>query len=281
MNKFKFPMKATSKVAKSIVLKNAMSEVVKRKSGLLTVGNIVFAGFAIGAMYKASGTVNDLLEKFKEGKKVAGDDADAKKTLYAFYAKELAKAIWPVAAFYAGSIICSIAEYKDNKDKAKTIAALTAAAGVAETTISAYHDFKEEAVKELGKEKVEEIENRAIVEKAKNSEVRNPVTIQEGQTLFIDPFTFREFSCNKTRIEDISESFRTTLNYEEEVPLPKWYEKIGLTSPDWAEYAVIANPEHTWFNISVGLFDDGEHSVYIPKFEIYTHDRNGALVLIG
>lgn len=287
------------RAARKTFLNNVGTFFVRNKSLVLTGTVIGLNSAELYFMYKSVDEVKDILSKFKAAKEVAGDDKEAIRALYKPTMIKLTKALAPVMACYIGITVCVIVEHKDIKRKDKTIETLTAAYGVAQTAIASYKDFKEEAVKELGEEKVKDIENTAIVNKAVEEDKNKKATglnedfvAQDGYLAYIDPFTHRLFHCSTALMDLIESDIDKALNNPEcveggdstcdgepYIPLTYWYDKIKeIDAPEWSMRAVIMKDSGSHFYISTDTFDTHDPKygpVYIPKFRIYTINDNG------
>lgn len=129
---------------------------LSNESTILAAGSIVTSG---GAIVLAAKNSHYILDTISEGKEILAKNSDPKlrKQIYLDILKELAPKVAQIVGLYAVSIICTILNKKHSDKK---IADLTATAGIAQSALLQYQLWKKEAEKELGEERVTEVNTK-------------------------------------------------------------------------------------------------------------------------
>lgn len=157
-------------ISKKHLLKNffgGVSRIVlEHKGTVLTGSTIVCNALGIAVTYRNSPKIHAIIEQYHRNVSCLDKNMDLYEQYKKQYLKDALAAIAPLIApiifFFAGSTVSAIVNQKQNEAK---IATLTAALSLAQSTISEYDLFKEEAKKELGEEKFQQIEKEVIQKK--------------------------------------------------------------------------------------------------------------------
>lgn len=177
--------------------------VLEHKGTLLTGSTIFFNAAGIAITYKNSPEIHDVIYTTK--KKIAsldpadGNYEDLKKQIYQEGFRKLVPLVTPIILFFAGSTTAAIVNQKQNEAK---IATLTAALSLAQSTISEYDLFKEEARKELGEEKFNKLQDEVTQKRVEELTVDqfDGVKVNPGDYLCCIPDFNLFFSGTKDRM---------------------------------------------------------------------------------
>lgn len=163
---------------------------------------------------------------------------DDKKEATKAYFKRVVPLYIPVAILEAGSVVCLVKSYDIN---AKRLAAATA---LAEVSMETLRIFKDKAKKELGEEKVKEIEQEVIEEQNKVDEKRrdNPDISSKNSDVvwFRDSITKQEFVSTINNVTRANLKLVERMSYEYEISVNEWMDilKDYTFNADDGEYQV-------------------------------------------
>ncbi len=126
---------------------------LNNESTILAVGSIAASG---GAIVLATKNSRYILDTIADGREILAKNSDPKlrKQIYLDILKELAPKVGPIVGLYAVSVTCTILNKKHSDKK---IAELTSAVGLTQNALLQYQLWKKEAEKELGEERVSEV----------------------------------------------------------------------------------------------------------------------------
>lgn len=139
--------------------------VLEHKGTFLTGATITCNAAGIAVTYRNSPKIHEIIAQYHRNVECLDKNMELYDKYKSEYMKDALVQVLPLVApiiiFFAGSTTAAIVNQKQNEAK---IATLTAALSMAQSTISEYNLFKEEAKKELGEEKFNEIE-KTVAEK--------------------------------------------------------------------------------------------------------------------
>lgn len=181
-------------ISKKHFLKHAWKAVstyvVQHRGAFLTGTSIVLNLSGIAVTYRNSPKIHEIIDQCKRNISCL----DPNMELYEDYKKQYFKEallkviplVSPIIIFFGLSTAASIVNEKKNE---ATIATLSAALSVAQSSISEYSLFKEEAKEALGEEKFNEIQNKVVEEKIDQIPVSSyeNVHIKPGEELCCIP----------------------------------------------------------------------------------------------
>lgn len=242
------------------LVKNAVGTVSKmvleHKGTILTGITISSNAAGIVMTYKNSPLIHEII--FQTRKQIGCLSPDdplyevKKKDAYRGGLKQIIPLVAPIIFFFTVSTAAAIVNQKQNEAKIST---LTAALSMAQSTIAEADLFKEEATKELGQEKVQQIEKD--IEKKQLDEARKNSMlpfVNENEFLCLIPSFGYVFSCTPDRMENamikvnqvIEDNGMHGKSYGRESEngneLVSWYDifnEIGVNNiPDYADNLV-------------------------------------------
>lgn len=257
------------------LLKGAVNFYAAHSSAINTTGVIGLNLAALGFTIKNSNKITDILVGYRMDLQMLDPEGEgfkeAKHALIIATLKALAPQIAPIALCEVGSIIFAIQEHKRFKENEKTIATLTASLGVAQTALESYKDFKSEAVKELGEEKVKEIEKTSRTEEMKARIDEDHVFLKPGDCYVQDPLTLKVFSYNKEKLNLLADAINKALETDNKACIQDyWYDKIGLEAPAYMKnYYFMKDGYYDQFRIGVDAIDLGDAPAYLVNFKVY------------
>lgn len=141
---------------------------IAHENTILPIFNIISSGAAIGFAVKNSRFILDTIDAGKSAL-AKETDPDIRKKIYHSVIRDIGPKVITIVACYVASIASMLA-YKKHTDK--KIADLTTSVGLMTNAVTQYKIWKEEAEKELGKEKVQEISNQVLTKEV----AQNPPT---------------------------------------------------------------------------------------------------------
>lgn len=179
--------------------KHAIDFYAKNDTTILTATSITTSLMGSVMTYRNAQKIHDVIYGTKvQLSKTPIDDREARKDIYINAAKELSTLMAPIVIFHAISIGCSIGANRVSK---KRIATLSAACSVAELAINEYDAFKKEMIEELGKEKVEEVQEKITAERYATVDADPAVAIRPGEWRWIEPYTQHQFSSTTDKVD--------------------------------------------------------------------------------
>ena len=141
---------------------NPVSKLYNKHESTILAGCNIGCGLMSNVLVaKNARKITDRIEEAKVKMAEAPDDA-TKNRIRVEALKELSKLITPIVIFQGIAIGATVKMKKSMDVKDLKIAELSEALTLANTTIAAYQNFKKEVTKEIGKEKVEELEKQAV-----------------------------------------------------------------------------------------------------------------------
>lgn len=195
-------------ISKKHLLKNffgGVSRIVlEHKGTVLTGSTIVCNALGIAVAYRNSPKIHAIIEQYHRNVSCLDKNMELYEQYKKQYLKEALAAIAPLIApiifFFAGSTVSAIVNQKQNEAK---IATLTAALSLAQSTISEYDLFKEEAKKELGEEKFQQIESEVAKRRVDETPIERIESVKVGvdEWLCCIPDLNIFFSGTKERME--------------------------------------------------------------------------------
>lgn len=129
---------------------------LSNESSILAANSIITSG---GAVILAAKNSHYILETIADAREILAKNSDPKlrKQIYIDILKELSPKVLPIVTLYGVSVTCTILNKKHSDKK---IADLTATAGLAQSALLQYQLWKREAEKELGDERLKEVNTK-------------------------------------------------------------------------------------------------------------------------
>lgn len=184
---------------------------------------MILAAMGIGASLSAVGL--SIEATVKATKKVEAENRTRKTKMNK---KEVVQSVWklyiPTVATSVFGVACIIGSYSAH---AKQNMALAAAYKLSET---AFTEFREKAVEELGEHKVQDIQKKVATEHMQSTPApsREVPIIGTGSVLCFDDYSGRYFKCDRETIRKAANDCNDILKNEMYVSLNEFYGRIGL-----------------------------------------------------
>lgn len=201
------PKKQLVDISKKHLLRTARDSicnfVLEHKGTVLTGITISFNAAGIAVTYKNSPKIHDIIAQYYRDVSCLDKNMELYNAYKSAYLKNtlvsIAPLVTPIIFFFAGSTTAAIVNQKQNEAK---IATLTAALSMAQSTISEYNLFKEEAKKELGEEKFNEIQETVAKERVEKLpyDASSGIKVEIGDVLCCIPDFNIFFSSTRERI---------------------------------------------------------------------------------
>lgn len=178
---------------------------VKNEPQILTAGTIAFFGASEVIIYRNSPQIHACIDEYKYrisdiSPYISEDEQKELKNVAMTDAlKALGKLTAPLIIFNGLAIGCAILS---GKAYTKRIASLTAALTMSQNALSEYEHFREEAIKQIGAEKVNEIESEAI-QNAETGARQIPQDLhkKDGEDYIYEALTGRYFVAREADID--------------------------------------------------------------------------------
>lgn len=220
-------------------------------------------------IYKNSPEIHDIIyearleiEMIKGADWEDDEERDEIRDVYVDTLKRLAPLVGPVIILQATSIACQVGLAVKADKQSKQIAKLTAGISVANAAIEEYNLFRNEAKKVVDEEKIKEVDktiSEEVKSKVKGTEVKEEIRIKSGEKLYLDKWTGRKFSSNKSKIDmgvRLLEARVHDISDDEPVRLNDWLNILGLGDTDACSY--LGWPKDKYNTVSFSYYIHGE-----------------------
>ena len=211
--------------------KSATKQVMNHGSTVLACvavsGVVLTAGVAIKVAPKA----HEILENKREAMEKLEEDRDSmtaeeykkiRKDIYKAFAKDIAKACWPLAASIAVTTGSIIGMHKLDTRKS---AALAATLSLTEGKLKDYQDKVKETV---GEKKEQKIRDEIARDKVRETPIKDIMETGHGDVLCLDAVSGRYFKCNADYIRARVNVLNQRLLSEMYIPLNDLYYELHL-----------------------------------------------------
>lgn len=208
-----------AKVMGNEFLRKVVGEVgsfyISHQSLILTTGTIGFSLATVAATYKNAAKIEDCLQQARFA--IANcNTKEEKNQVYGLMLKELTGLVLPIIIFEAATIGCAVMS-KKHSDRLETRLAETAGAlTIAQSAIAQYQSFTKEAEKELGTEKVQQINAEVAKENVVDGRRFTAIASEgaPGEELIIDKYSGRPFWASFTNVENAVEKLGMRLGVD-------------------------------------------------------------------
>lgn len=199
------------KITKNELIKHCVNKtsqmILEHENTVLTGSTIAFNTIGIVITYRNSPKIHEIIFNTREDLKVVEDD-ETKKTIIRRAFKDLTPLVAPIIISFSASTVSAVVNQRKNEAK---IATLTAALSLAQSTVSEYNVFQEEARKELGEEKYQDIRNSITKERVEQNFPTN-FQVEMGDQLCYIPDWDIFFSSTEDKIKLAFEHVNSVLN---------------------------------------------------------------------
>ena len=204
---------------------------ISNQSLILTTGTIGFSMATVAVTYKNASQIEMCLNEARYA--LANCNTKEEKSMvYSLMLKELTGLVLPIIIFEGATIGCAIMS-KKHTDKIESKLAETAGAlTIAQTAIAQYQNFTKEAEKELGTEKIKEIQTEISKDQVIDGRRFTAVASEgaPGEELIIDKYSGRPFWSSFSHIENSVEKLGMRLGTDggfERQTISELYDIIG------------------------------------------------------
>ena len=199
---------------------NAKMNISKQKPLIMTTIGIMGSIGALYSAFKVAPKAKEILNKIENNK----PEGEKKTTTLWKKTKAIAPIVWPVVVMEGVSIGCSVGSYKMST---KRLSALATAYAISERRFS---DYKDEVIKQIGKNKEKKIHDEAIANELQKHPISNTneIIMLPGKTLCYDGWTGRYFYSDMETLRSIENNLKDRLRDEMYISLNDLYYELDI-----------------------------------------------------